>query len=100
MRVVVPCNLPEDQARERVEKCLGGLKEKYADRISDVQIDWQGSSAELSFILLKPLPLRIAADLTLKPAEVVLEGKLPFIAWPFQTRIQTLIGDQLRACLT
>jgi hypothetical protein len=99
MRVVVPCKLPEDQARARVEKCLSGLKEKYAGRISDVRIDWQGNNAALSFMLLKPIPLRIAADLTVKPDEVTLQGELPFIAWPFQPQIEALIGDQLRACL-
>ena len=99
MRVVVPCQLPEDQARARVEKCLTGLKEKYADRISDVEINWQGNSARLSFVLLKPLPLRIVADVAIKPGEVLLEGNLPFIAWPFQTQIEALISDQLRACL-
>lgn len=99
MRVVVPCQLPEDQARARVEKCLMGLKEKYADRISDVRMDWQGNSAALSFLLIKPLPLRITADLTVKPGEVVLEGELPFIAWPFQPQIEALVGDQLKSCL-
>lgn len=99
MRVAVPCRLPEDQARGRVEKCLSGLKEKYADRISDVRIAWHGNSAGLSFLLLKPLPMRIAAELTVKPGEVVLEGDLPFLAWPFQAQIEALIGDQLRGCL-
>jgi hypothetical protein len=99
MRVVVPCKLPEDQARARVEKALNGLKEKYADRISDVRIDWQANNAALSFMLLKPLPLRIVANLTVKPDEVALQGDLPFLAWPFQPQIEKLIGDQLRACL-
>jgi len=82
-----------------VEKCLAGLQEKYAGRISDVRIDWHGNSAGLSFMLLKPLPIRIVADLAVKPDEVTLEGNLPLIAWPFQAQIETLIGDQLRACL-
>ena len=47
MRVAVPCRLPEDQARARVEKCLTELKEKYAGRIGDVRIDWHGNSAGL-----------------------------------------------------
>jgi hypothetical protein len=99
MRVAVACQLPEDQARARVEKCLNELKVKYADRISDVRIDWQGNSAGLSFLLLKPLPMRIAAELRVKPDKVVLEGLLPVLAWPFQSQIEALIGDQLRTCL-
>ena len=100
MRVVVPCRLPEDQARARVEKCLNGLKEKYAGRISDVRIDWHGNRAAVSFILLKPFPLRIAADLTVKPDEVACGGHLPIIAWPFRAQIEALIGDHLRVCLS
>ena len=53
----------------------------------------------MQFTILKPFPLRIVADLTVKPDEVALEGNLPFIAWPFQAQIEALIGDQLRACL-
>jgi hypothetical protein len=75
------------------------LKEKYADRIEDVRVDWRGNSAGLSFLLLKPFRMRIAADVTIKPGELLLEGDLPLIAWPFQTQIERLIGDQLRACL-
>jgi hypothetical protein len=75
------------------------LKEKYAGWIADVRIDWHGSSAGLSFLLLRPLRLRITADLTIKPDEVALEGRLPFVAWAFRRQIETVIGDQLRACL-
>jgi hypothetical protein len=82
-----------------VESCLSGLKEKYADRIEEVRIDWHGDSAGLWFLLLKPLRMRIAADLTIKPGELLLEGDLPLIAWPFQKQIERFIGDQLRACL-
>ena len=99
MKVVVPCRLPEDQARARVEKGLTGLREKYAERISDVRIDWRGSTAFVSFVLLRPLAMRIAADVTIKPDQVALEGSLPLIAWPFQPQIEAVIGDQLRACL-
>ncbi len=99
MRVAVACTLPADQARARVEKCLGELMEKYADRISEVQIDWQGNSAGLSFLLLKPLPMKIAAELTVKADKVVLEGMLPLLAWPFRPQIEALIGDHLRTCL-
>jgi hypothetical protein len=97
--VVVPCRLPEDQARARVEKCLNGLKEKYAGRISDLRMDWHDNSAGVSFVLLKPFRLRIAADLTVKPDGVALEGVLPVIAWPFRGQIEALIGEHLRACL-
>ncbi|MGD1002923.1 MAG: polyhydroxyalkanoic acid system family protein [Candidatus Brocadiia bacterium] len=99
MRVAVPCRLPEDQARARVEKCLNGLKEKHAGRISDVRIDWHGNSAGVQFTILKPFPLKIAADLSVKPDEVALAGNLPIIAWPFQAQIEALIGEELRACL-
>ena len=99
MRIAVPCQLPADEARARVEKCMADLKEKYVGRISEVHVDWHGSNAGLSFLLLKPLPLRIAADLTIRPDKVVVEGDLPLIAWPFQRQIEAIIGDQLRACL-
>ncbi|MGO8704779.1 MAG: polyhydroxyalkanoic acid system family protein [Candidatus Brocadiia bacterium] len=99
MRVSVPCRLPEDQARARVEKRLTELKERHAGRIGDVRIDWHGNSAGVQFTILKPFPLRIAADLTIKPDEVALEGNLPIIAWPFQAQIEALVGDELRACL-
>jgi hypothetical protein len=99
MRVVVPCRFPEEQARARVEKCLNGLKEKYADRVGDILIDWHGSSAGVSFLLLKPFPLRIAAELTVKRDEIVCGGDPPIVAWPFRAQIEALIGDRLRASL-
>lgn len=94
--ISVPHSLPPAEALRRIQSMLGDLKRQYGDQVTEVTETWSGSTGEFS---MTAMGLRISGTLAVEPAEVKLNGTIPFAAVPFRGRIEQLIREQAETLL-
>lgn len=72
------------------------MKNRYSDKISDIQEEWDGDSANFSF---KLMGFSVKGKLLVAETDVQLEGSLPFAAVPFKGMVETAIREQTKELL-
>ena len=91
IKVKVEHSLSQNIAQERIKKIFDKLKDDFSDKISDVQENWSGNSADFSF---KIMGLLMKGVLRVDDDEVILDGKIPFTALPFKGLIESKIKEE------
>jgi hypothetical protein len=94
MRIAVPHNTTRDMARKRVEQKVGQLLSQFGDKADDVRHEWSGDSMAFSG---KARGMSVHGTLEVTDAAVILDGKLPLLARPFEGRIREAIERELAA---
>lgn len=87
----VPHSLSQEKALNRVKNLLGQVKNQFADKISDLNENWDGNVGTFSF---KAMGFAVSGTLTVTPAEVKLEGTIPWAASLFKGKIQDTIRER------
>lgn len=95
--VDVPNPLGKEEALTRLQGFSDKLREKYQDKISDLEQSWEEDRLEFSF---KVMGVKIAGALTVEQEKVLVEGDLPFSAVMFKGKITSGIEEQLGKLLT
>ena len=95
--VVVPHRLTQDEAVGRIKKLLGEVKSQFADKISELHEEWNGSVGKFSFSAMKKFS--VSGTLTVKPSSVELAGDLPFAASFFKGKIESIIRERAETLL-
>jgi Putative polyhydroxyalkanoic acid system protein (PHA_gran_rgn) len=88
MRIAVTHNTTHENARKIVEKRLEDLQRQYAHYATDIDKSWQGDRLEFS---VKAKGFTGSGTLEITDTEVIVDGKLPLIAKPFEPRIRSTV---------
>jgi hypothetical protein len=89
--VVIPHNLRQQEAIERVKKLLTEIKRKHGDRISDLKENWEGNVGEFSFTAQG---FNVSGNLEVNSTNVKLTGKIPLALSLFKGAIIKTIYDE------
>ncbi len=90
--VRVPHTLTKDEARERLERFVEAIEQKYADKVSDLKQSWEGDTLKFHF---KSYGIALDGGITVADKELNLAGDLPFAAMIFKSKIESEIRDSL-----
>jgi hypothetical protein len=86
----------EDEALKRIKNELAELKTRFADKISELQEDWNGNTCEFS---LSIKGFSGSGTMIVKPTEIEISGDLPFPAILFKSKIKFEIREKLKQLL-
>jgi hypothetical protein len=88
--------LSQDEALKRIQSLFGEVKTQFADKISNLHEEWNGSSGNFSF---SAMGFSVSRTLAVRPSEVELLGDLPLAAAFFKGKIEATIRERAEALL-
>ena len=91
LNMTVPHNLEQNEALTRIKKLLGDVKTQFADKISNLQEDWDGNTGKFQF---SAVGLPVSGSLTVKPSTVEISIDLPAAAMLFRGAIESTIRER------
>jgi hypothetical protein len=97
LSINVPHSLGQPEAVTRLKSFLDRVKQRYQDKVSDLQETWQDNRLNYGFTTYG---FNIKGDLTIEPSDVRVVGNLPFAAMMFKGQIEKTIRDELARVLT
>lgn len=97
IKVVLYHRLPAEIALKRVKCLLDNLKHKYAEFISDLSEDWQGTNGSFRVSIAG---FKCQGRLEVSAVQVVISGNLPILAAPFKGKIESMIKEEGNALLS
>ncbi len=94
MRIAVPHQTDKQTARRKIEDRLQQLLKVYGHYLTDVDQRWEGDRLVFSG---KSKGFKANGTLEITENEVIIDGKLPLIARPFEPRIKSTIEREAEA---
>ena len=91
MRIAVPHNTSRDMARNRVEQRLGQLLGQFGGHAEEIHHEWIGDTLRFKG---KARGLSVEGTVEITDAAVIIDGKLPLIAKPFEGRIRQAVEQE------
>lgn len=88
MRIAVPHNTTKAKARRIIEERLHSAQSQYGHYADDLQHEWNGDVMTFNF---KAKGLNGKGTVEITDTDVILDGKLPLIAKPFESRIRSTV---------
>ena len=96
MKIEIPHQHTREEAQNRIKNLLQNLKEKYADKINNVQEDWSEHGGKFS---LSMGPFTTAGNIAVTENLVEIDLAIPFIASLYKNQIRSLIESQAKEVL-
>ena len=90
--VQVPHSLPQQEARERLNRFVDILRQKFQDSVNDLEQNWDGDTLRFSF---KTFGVPLKGGITVDDKQLNVKGDLPFTALMFRGKIESSIREQL-----
>jgi len=94
MHIAVPHHTDRETAKQRIEQRLGQLLAQYQHYLSDHQSRWEGDTLHFSG---GARGFKANGTIDVTDTEVIVDGKLPLIAKPFEPRIKSTIEREANA---
>lgn len=94
MRIEIPHGSTPEEAKEKISSYLAEMQQRYAATITEADHRWEGNTL---FFALKAKGMKGEGRLEVNDRTVVVEGKLPLIAKPFEGRIRSAIEKESAA---
>jgi len=91
MRIAVPHKTTKEKARKIIEQRLTQLEKQYGHYASDMEKNWSGDRLDFGF---KAKGFTGKGTVEITDSEVIIDGKLPLIAKPFEPRIKSTIEKE------
>jgi hypothetical protein len=88
MRIVIPHHTDKASARRRIEARLEELLGEHGHYLSEINQHWEGDRLVFSGTAKG---FKVNGSVEITDSEVILDGKLPLIAKPFESRIKSTI---------
>lgn len=85
MRIAIEHHTTRDKARKIVEQRLKNAEKQYGQMASDLDWEWQGDTLHVS---VKAKGMSLKGTLEVTDTSVIVDGKLPLLAKPFETKIR------------
>jgi putative polyhydroxyalkanoate system protein len=94
MKVTVPHHTTRAEAKRKIEERLGNLEQQYGHYATDIDKQWDGDRLTFS---VKARGMSGSGSLEITDSEVIVDGKLPLMARPFESRIKSTIEREAAA---
>jgi len=94
MRVIVPHHTTKEEARKKIDRRLGELLGDYGHYLSHSEMTWSGDRLDFSG---KAKGFSASGSVEITDTEIILDGKLPLIAKPFEPRVKHTIEREAEA---
>lgn len=94
MHIAVPHHTDRETAKQRIKQRLDQLLAQYGHYLNDQETHWDGDTLHFSGSA-RGFKANGTVDVT--ETEVVIDGKLPLIAKPFEPRIKSTIEREASA---
>ena len=96
MKIEIPHQHNKEEAQARIKNLLQNLKEKYADKINNVQENWLEDTGTFSLAMG---PFSTSGSIAVKENLVEIDLTIPFIAGLYKNQIRSLIESQAKEVL-
>ena len=90
LNITIPHSLTQAEAAHRIHGLLGDLKAEHADKIKDLQEEWNGHMGKFDCSIMG---LRVSGILAINPAQVTITGSLPLAAMLFKGKLESMITE-------
>jgi putative polyhydroxyalkanoate system protein len=94
MRIAVPHHTTKANARSKIEQKLAALLSQFGGRVDDLQHQWNGDTLEFKG---KARGFKLEGTVEVTEAEIVVNGKLPMMALPFEGKIREAVKREADA---
>ncbi|HEX9161680.1 MAG TPA: polyhydroxyalkanoic acid system family protein [Thermoanaerobaculia bacterium] len=94
MRIAVPHNTTRARARKIVEDRLENMQQQYGHYAEDLDHNWQGDTLHFAF---KAKGINGKGTVEITDTDVIIDGKLPLIAKPFESRIRSTVEREAQS---
>ena len=94
MRFTIPHNTTKAEARQIIERKMSELESQYSHYTSDIDKQWTGDTLNFN---VKARGFTGKGTLELTDTDVIIDGKLPLIAKPFEPRIKSMVEKEAEA---
>ena len=91
MKIKVLYKLEKAEAIKRIKNLITELKKEHKGQISEVKEKWNLDKANFGF---KMSGFKITGTIVINPKDIIINGKLPFIAIPFKSQIEKTIKQK------
>ncbi len=92
MEIVVPHNHTPEEVRVKVQHAIAGIKRDFGHEISEETEEWNGNECRFSF---RARGYKLSGIGHILPSQVLLKLKLPLIAYPFKSKIRSVVQQHL-----
>jgi hypothetical protein len=94
MKVAVPHNTTKSNARGIVERRAQQFLAQFGDKADEVEHEWR---VDTLYFKGKARGMSVEATLEVTEAVVVVDGKLPLLARPFESRIRQAVEREIES---
>jgi hypothetical protein len=94
MRVIVPHHTDKETARRRINERIGQLFGQYSHYLSASTHEWHGDRLDFSG---SAKGIKANGTVEITDTDVIIDGKLPLMARPFESRIKSSIEREAEA---
>jgi putative polyhydroxyalkanoate system protein len=94
MRIAVNHNTSRANARHKVEQKIDQLLSQFGGKADEISHEWQGDTLKFRG---KARGLTVEGTVEVTDAAVVIDGKLPLIARPFEGKIRAAVEKEAAA---
>jgi hypothetical protein len=94
MRIAVEHKTTKENARRKVDQRLGQLLSQFGAHAEEIQHEWQGDTLRFRG---KARGLSMEGTVEVTEAAIIIDGKLPLIAKPFEGRIRQAVEREADA---
>lgn len=94
MRIVVPHHTDKLVARQKIEARIHQLLAQYGHYLSDSEHHWEGDTLYFSG---SSRGFKSNGTVEITDTEVIVDGKVPLIAKPFEPRIRSTVEKEAAA---
>src|SRR5688572_27147782 len=88
MRIGIPHHTTRKKARTVIEQKVAALLNQFGGKVDDLQQQWTGDTLEFKG---KARGFKVEGTVEVTDEEIILEGKLPLMALPFESRIREAV---------
>jgi hypothetical protein len=96
IKLSVPHQLGQDEAKSRVSKLIAETRGQFGDRVTDLEEVWTGNIDAFRF---RAMGFAVDGQLEVQPAGVRIDINLPWAALPFKGRVESEILKHTRELL-
>lgn len=92
LTISVPHSLGAEEATNRLKTLFEKLKERHADKVSNLEQEWTDNCLNYAF---SSFGFNVKGDVTVEPDAVNVNGSLPFAAMMFKGKIEQAVREEL-----